>query len=150
MELWPSHIPGNEAADRKASHGATALASAPALPPPTRLAWARQALKKNLANCFKDYWAKHAPQSYKSLAIPLDPRPLEVGTIPALGFPRSSCWQLALVMVILQLIMSGSITQRHWGHAPVVNPRPPSTSSTAPRVDRPHPTHGGASQPETC
>lgn len=86
----PGHtgIPGNEAADRQANWGATTPASAPASSPPTRLAWARRALKKNLAKCFEDYWATHAPQSYKNLAIPLDPRP------PELSLPRGSLGRL--------------------------------------------------------
>lgn len=58
------------------------------LPPPARIAWARRALKKNLAKRFDNFWAAHAPQSYKNLAIPLDPRP------PELSLPRSSLGRL--------------------------------------------------------
>lgn len=86
----PGHtgITGNEAADRQANLGAITPASALAPSPPTRIAWARRALKKNLAKCFEEYWATYAPHSYKKLAIPLDPRPLE------LSLPRGSLGRL--------------------------------------------------------
>lgn len=79
----PGHagIAGNEAADRQVNLGATTPASAPA-PPLPGYPGPGGPLRKSWQNCFEEYWATHAPQSYKNLAIPLDPSPLE------LSFPR--------------------------------------------------------------
>ena len=86
----PGHagISGNEAADRQANLGAADTTSSQGPPLPTRLAWARRTMKRNLHRRFESYWASHAPTSYQSLAITLDLHP------PELSLPRSSLGRL--------------------------------------------------------
>ena len=86
----PGHsgIRGNEMADQQANLGATHPGNSHSPPPPVRFAWARRLLKKALHSCFAAYWAKHAPPSYRELALPLDPLP------PELSFPRASLGRL--------------------------------------------------------
>lgn len=60
----------------------------PDLSPPARLAWAQSHLKKAMHSFFAVYWAKHAPPSYRDLAVSLAPLP------PELALPRGSLGRL--------------------------------------------------------
>lgn len=86
----PGHsgIQGNELADKQASLGDSLPTIPTDTPPLIRYAWAHRILKRALHRCFENYWTKHAPPSYRDLAIPLDPLPSE------LFLPRGSLGRL--------------------------------------------------------